>query len=70
MAHNLLSISPLDGRYADKVDYLSQYFSEAALMRYRILVEVEWFIFMFNDLELKKTKQLKPTELRILRSKK
>ena len=68
MAHNLLSVSPLDGRYANKVDYLSQYFSEAALMRYRILVEVEWFIFMFNDLELKKTKQLKPTELRILRS--
>ena len=68
MAHNLLSISPLDGRYADKVDYLSQYFSEAALMRYRILVEVEWFVFLFNDLKLKKTKELKPTELRILRS--
>ncbi len=68
MTNPLLSISPLDGRYADKVDYLSQYFSEAALMRYRILVEVEWFVFLFNDLKLKKTKELKPTELRILRS--
>ena len=58
MTNPLLAISPLDGRYADKVDYLSQYFSEAALMRYRILVEVEWFVFLFNDLELKKTKQL------------
>ncbi|MEK7673404.1 MAG: adenylosuccinate lyase [Patescibacteria group bacterium] len=64
----LLAISPLDGRYADKVDYLSQYFAEAALMRYRILVEVEWFIFMFNELKLKGTKELGPTELRLLRS--
>ncbi|MBD3360781.1 adenylosuccinate lyase [Candidatus Peregrinibacteria bacterium] len=68
MEHNLLAISPIDGRYADKVDYLSQYFSEAALMRYRVLVEIEWFIFLFNDLKLKKTKVLKTTELRILRS--
>ncbi|MFH1284213.1 MAG: adenylosuccinate lyase [Candidatus Peregrinibacteria bacterium] len=68
MENNLLSISPLDGRYSNKVDYLSQYFSEAALMRYRILVEIEWFIFLFNDLKLKGTRPLKPTELRILRS--
>ncbi|MFH1218508.1 MAG: adenylosuccinate lyase [Candidatus Peregrinibacteria bacterium] len=66
--HNLLAISPLDGRYADKVDYLNQYFSEAALMRYRVLIEIEWFIFLFNDLKLSGTKRLKPSELRILRS--
>lgn len=65
--HNLLAISPLDGRYADKVDYLNQYFSEAALMRYRVLIEVEWFIFVFNELKLKGTKVLKSTELRMLR---
>ena len=64
----LLAISPLDGRYHAKIDSLSQYFSEAALMRYRILVEVEWFIFLFNDLKLKGTTALRPTELRILRS--
>ncbi len=67
MENNLLAISPLDGRYANKVDYLSQYFSEAALMRYRVLVETEWFIFLFNELNLV-SKPLKPTELRILRS--
>lgn len=66
--HNLLAISPLDGRYANKIDYLNQYFSEAALMRYRILVEVEWLIFLFNTLKLKETKVLAPTELRLLRS--
>ncbi|MBT4917823.1 adenylosuccinate lyase [Candidatus Peregrinibacteria bacterium] len=68
MEHNLMAISPLDGRYADKIDYLSQYFSEAALQRYRTLIEIEWFIFLFNDLKLKGTKVLKPTELGILRS--
>lgn len=66
--HSLLGISPLDGRYSSKIDYLSQYFSEAALMRYRVLVEVEWFIFLFNELKLTGTKRLTATELRDLRS--
>lgn len=64
---NLNSISPLDGRYASKVGFLSQYFSEAALMRYRTLVEIEWFIFLFNDLKLTGTKRLLAKELRSLR---
>ena len=68
MENSLLAVSPLDGRYADKVENLSQYFSEAALMRYRTLVEIEWFIFLFNNLKLKGTKVLDTTELRILRS--
>jgi adenylosuccinate lyase len=66
--HNLLAISPLDGRYAGKIDYLSQYFSEAALMRYRTLVEVEWLIYLFNEVKLKGTKPFKAGELKILRS--
>jgi adenylosuccinate lyase len=68
MEHNLSAISPLDGRYATKVDYLSQYFSEAALMRYRVLIEVEWFIFLFNELKVGGKKKLNATELRLLRS--
>ena len=68
MDHNLLAVSPLDGRYSGKVEYLSQYFSEAALMRYRILIEIEWFVFLFNDVKLPGTKELKPTELKIIRS--
>ncbi|MBI5753824.1 adenylosuccinate lyase [Candidatus Peregrinibacteria bacterium] len=68
MNNPLLAISPLDGRYAEKVDYLSQYFAEAALMRYRVLTEVEWFIFLFNEVKLPGTKVLEPTEIRILRS--
>jgi len=40
----LLAISPVDGRYAGKTSELSAFFSECALMRYRVLVEVEYFI--------------------------
>ena len=40
----LQAISPVDGRYRDKTDILWNYFSEAALIRYRVLVEVEYFI--------------------------
>ncbi|MBR0501513.1 MAG: adenylosuccinate lyase [Bacteroidales bacterium] len=40
----LLAISPVDGRYAGKTKELSAFFSEYALMRYRVLVEVEYFI--------------------------
>jgi len=68
MEHSLLAISPLDGRYSSKVSDLSQYFSEASLMRYRILIEVEWFIHLFNSAKLDGTRVLKPTELRLLRS--
>lgn len=40
----LWEISPVDGRYQNKTKTLRTYFSEAALMRYRLLVEVEYFI--------------------------
>lgn len=40
----LNAISPIDGRYRNKTISLSRYFSEEALIRYRVLVEVEYFI--------------------------
>lgn len=39
---SLLAISPLDGRYKSKCEDLAPYFSEFALMRYRVLVEIKW----------------------------
>ncbi len=39
---SLMAISPLDGRYKSKCADLAPYFSEFALMRYRVLVEVKW----------------------------
>ncbi|QFZ53745.1 adenylosuccinate lyase [Oceanihabitans sp. IOP_32] len=40
----LNAISPIDGRYRDKVNELAPYFSEEALIKYRVLVEIEYFI--------------------------
>ena len=40
----LTAISPIDGRYRGKTDVLAAYFSEYALIRYRVRVEVEYFI--------------------------
>ncbi|MBF4983133.1 adenylosuccinate lyase, partial [Nonlabens mediterrranea] len=40
----LQAISPIDGRYRSKVDTLAPFFSESALIRYRVLVEIEYFI--------------------------
>ena len=40
----LTAISPIDGRYRGKTEPLSEYFSEYALIRYRIRVEIEYFI--------------------------
>ncbi len=42
--NSLSSISPIDGRYRNSVEELAKYFSEHALIRYRVMVEVEYFI--------------------------
>ena len=41
---SLTAVSPVDGRYAGKTEILREYFSEFALIRYRIRVEIEYFI--------------------------
>lgn len=42
----MTAISPIDGRYRNQVQHLDEYFSEFALMKYRVLVEVEYFQFL------------------------
>ena len=44
MTSSLLAVSPIDGRYASKTEVLGPYFSEFALIRYRVRVEIEYFI--------------------------
>jgi len=46
----LKAISPIDGRYFSKVNFLSHYFSESAFMKYRLQVEVEYFIYLIENL--------------------
>jgi adenylosuccinate lyase len=75
---SLFNLSPLDGRYAGKTRSLTSFFSEAALQRYRIIVEVEWLIFLCNEVKdlvgkdkkekhLEGTRILNEEELKLLR---
>ncbi|HEY0356137.1 MAG TPA: adenylosuccinate lyase, partial [Flavisolibacter sp.] len=43
---SLSAISPIDGRYRKQVQHLDEYFSEYALMKYRVLVEIEYLLFL------------------------
>ncbi|MFA6403049.1 MAG: adenylosuccinate lyase [Salinivirgaceae bacterium] len=42
--NELTAVSPIDGRYRSKIEELDTYFSEYALIKYRVLVEIEYFI--------------------------
>lgn len=54
----LTAISPIDGRYRNKVDELAIYFSEYGLIRYRVYVEIEYFIALV-ELPLLQLKDIK-----------
>ncbi len=53
LKNTLNSISPLDGRYATKLRDLEQHFSEFALIKNRVLVEINWLIFMSRTKSLR-----------------
>src|SRR5574339_890928 len=60
---SLSAISPIDGRYRKQVQHLDEYFSEYALIKYRVMVEIEYFLFLadkkFFKLSGKAEKQLR-----------
>ena len=61
--NQLTAISPIDGRYRSQLAHLAAYFSEYALIRYRIRVEVEYFIALGE----RKLFTLKPAQVKALR---
>jgi adenylosuccinate lyase len=63
----LTAISPLDGRYRQKVDELDLYFSEFGLIRYRLMVEVEYFIALC-EIPLPQLIEFKKENFKTLRS--
>ena len=63
----LNAISPLDGRYREKVNSLAEYFSEKALIKFRIQVEIEYFISLCN-LPLKQLEKFDRIKFNSLRS--
>ena len=53
MSNRLNAISPLDGRYSKSVEILSEFFSESALMGFRLKVEIEYLIALGNEKGIK-----------------
>jgi adenylosuccinate lyase len=63
----LTAITPLDGRYRQKIDELDLYFSEFGLIRYRLMVEIEYFIALC-DIPLPQLLDFKKDNFKVLRS--
>ena len=62
----LLSISPLDGRYSDSVEDLRGITSEYGLIRYRVIVEIKWFIHLSKNPKIKELPSLNIKDTRYL----
>ena len=65
--NELNAVSPIDGRYRSKTISLSKYFSEEALIKYRVLVEVEYFIALC-EIPLPQLKNVDPSVFESLRN--
>ena len=63
----LTAISPIDGRYRNKVDELDLYFSEFGLIKYRLMVEIEYFIALCG-IPLPQLVDFKKDNFKVLRS--
>ncbi len=63
---NLTSISPIDGRYAGKVDALRPIFSEYGLIRYRVEVEVRWLQALAADAKITEVPALSTDAIAVL----
>ncbi len=58
---DLIAVSPIDGRYRSKTDCLVPYFSEYALIKYRVKVEIEYFITLTNFLHIFEVNKIEST---------
>ncbi len=65
--NELSAVSPIDGRYRNKIEALSAFFSEQALIKYRLHVEVEYFIALC-EIPLPQLKNVKKSDFRVMRS--
>ncbi len=62
----LTAISPIDGRYRGKLDHLDAYFSEYALIKYRVEVEVAYFLFLAEEKFFKITPSVKKELIKVV----
>lgn len=57
--NKLTAISPIDGRYRNQVEFLDNYFSEFSLIKYRVEIEIDYFLFLADKKFFTVSKKLK-----------
>ena len=65
---SLTAITPIDGRYRSRTRALEAYFSEFALIRYRVRVEIEWYLSLAANPKIDAMKPIPPAVARKLRA--
>jgi len=65
---NLENISPVDGRYKKDTEELSKFFSESALIRYRVIIEIEYLIALGKEKNFVQVKSFSSEQRKILRN--
>jgi adenylosuccinate lyase len=60
------ALSPLDGRYEQKILSLRPFFSEHALMKYRLIVEIRYFIMLSEQSDIKDLPKLNASQKKAL----
>ena len=65
-SENLLSISPLDGRYNQSVSDLRAITSEFGLIKYRVIIEIKWFLHLSSNSKIKELPKLNIKEITYL----
>ncbi len=62
----ITALSPLDGRYASKVQELIPYFSEYALIKHRLIVEISWLLMLSSEKEIKELPPFSDKDIKTL----
>jgi adenylosuccinate lyase len=65
---SLLAISPLDGRYVEATQTLAPYFSEYALIKFRVHVEVQWLLALSRCADIPEVRAFSDNEVRTLQN--
>lgn len=65
---SIRAISPIDGRYHSKTKSLNDYFSEYALMKYRVTVEIAWLEHLSNEADIPEVRALTASESEFLQA--
>ena len=63
MKNSINNLSPLDGRYSNKISEITQLFNEKALIKKRFIVEIEWLLFVLNE-SFYKTIKISKTDIK------